>query len=101
MNSGDQTALTVLRQTKGLKPNQRLLLQLYAAAPKLPNGAVQQTATRLAGELGWTPTLFSRVRKDLVEQGWLEEVDRVGNISVYRLGERTTGERRVVPLRSA
>ncbi|MFI9724384.1 isochorismatase family protein [Streptomyces sp. NPDC052396] len=39
------------------------------------------------------------MRKDLVEQGWLEQVDRVGNIPVYCLGERATGEHPVIPLR--
>ncbi|MEV8476229.1 replication initiation protein, RepL2 [Streptomyces sp. NPDC051173] len=101
MSSGDLVALTVLRRTRKLKPNQRLLLQLYALAPKAPNGAVKRTAAALAEELGWTPSLFSRVRKELVKEGWLEEVDRVTNIPIYRLGEESTGERRVVPLRSA
>ncbi|MFI9206295.1 replication initiation protein, RepL2 [Streptomyces sp. NPDC053048] len=100
MNSGDLAA-TVLRRSRKLKPNQRLLLQLYATAHKAPNGAVQKTAAVLAEELGWTPTLFSRVRKDLAKEGWLEEVDRISNSPIYRLGELSTGERRVVPLRSA
>lgn len=94
-------AREVLRRTKELPPNQRLVLQLYAIMPKEPGGAVRTTARELAeDELGWTPTLFSRVRGQLVEDGWLEFVDKLSNSPIYRLGERATGQRTVIPLRS-
>lgn len=94
-------AREVLRRTKELPPNQRLVLQLYAIMPKEPGGAVRKTARELAeDELGWTPTLFSRVRGQLVEDGWLEFVDKLSNSPIYRLGERATGQRTVIPLRS-
>ncbi|HWU11007.1 replication initiation protein, RepL2 [Streptomyces sp. NPDC006692] len=99
--NGDPVAREVLRRTKGLKPNQRLIMQLYAVMPKEFTGAVKQTATSLAGELGMTPTLFSRVRGQLAKEGWLEEVDRISNSPIFRLGEKATGERTVIPLRSA
>lgn len=101
MTTDDAQALAreVLRRTEGLKPNERLLLQLYATVPKEPSGAVRKTARELAeNELGWTPTLFSRVRGQLVEDGRLELVDKLSNSPIY-LAERATGRRTVTPLR--
>ncbi|MDO0929876.1 hypothetical protein QQY24_32725 [Streptomyces sp. TG1A-8] len=53
----------------------------------------------------WHPTskhtLFSRVRGELARDGWLEEVERISNSPIFRLGEKATGERTVIPLRSA
>ncbi|MGW1496444.1 replication initiation protein, RepL2 [Streptomyces sp. NPDC002402] len=94
-------AREVLRRSEDLTPNQRLLLQLYAIMPKEPGGAVRKTARELAEDwLGWTPSLFSRVRGQLVEDGWLEFVDKLSNSPIYRLGERATGQRTVIQLRS-
>ncbi|MER6563298.1 replication initiation protein, RepL2 [Streptomyces sp. NPDC001027] len=94
-------AREVLRRSEALSPNQRLVLQLYAIMPKEPGGAVRKTARALAeDELGWKPTLFSRVRGQLIEDGWLEYVDKLSNSPIYRLGERATGQRTVIPLRS-
>ncbi|MEV1040522.1 replication initiation protein, RepL2 [Streptomyces sp. NPDC050204] len=103
MITDDSQALAreVLRRSGELTPNQRLVLQLYAVMPKEPSGAVRRTARELAeDELGWTPSLFSRVRGQLVEGGWLEFVDKLSNSPIYRLGERATGRRTVIPLRS-
>jgi DNA-binding MarR family transcriptional regulator len=103
MITADTPALAreVLRRSKALTPNQRLVLQLYATMPKEPGGAVRKTARELAeDELGWKPSLFSRVRGQLVEDGWLEFVDKLSNSPIYRLGERATGQRTVIPLRS-
>jgi hypothetical protein len=102
MTVGDpqELAREVLRRTKGLKPNERLVLQLYAAMPKEPGGGVRMTGRALAeDELGWTPTLFSRVRGQLAKDGWLEQVDQLSNSPIYRLGERATGQRTVIPMR--
>ncbi|MFF1680768.1 replication initiation protein, RepL2 [Streptomyces sp. NPDC058256] len=103
MTADDSQALAreVLRRSEDLTPNQRLLLQLYAIMPKEPGGAVRKTARELAEDwLGWKPSLFSRVRGQLVEDGWLEFVDKLSNSPIYRLGERATGQRTVIPLRT-
>ncbi|MFI1189647.1 replication initiation protein, RepL2 [Streptomyces californicus] len=103
MTTDDPQALArqVMRRSQALTPNQRLVLQTYALMPKEPSGAVRMTARALAEEeLGWTPTLFSRVRGQLVEEGWLEFVDKLSNSPIYRLGERATGQRTVIQLRS-
>ncbi|MFD8782579.1 hypothetical protein [Kitasatospora sp. NPDC059599] len=87
--------------TKDLTANQRLLLVHYAALPAGKTGT-QQTGQALAAEMGWAPTFFSRIRKELVEAGWLEEYDRFNNIRYYRPTDQALGRRpKVVRLRHA
>ncbi|MGW2255183.1 replication initiation protein, RepL2 [Kitasatospora sp. NPDC001660] len=90
----------LIGRTKDLSPNQRLLLSFYATLPAGKTGT-QQTGQALAEEMGWAPTFFSRVRKELVETGWLEEYDRFNNIRYYRLTNQALGRRsKVVRLRN-
>jgi hypothetical protein len=51
--------------------------------------------------VGMFPTVFSRMRRQVVEAGWLEETERLAHISYYRLSAKSTGEEIVVPLRRA
>jgi acyl carrier protein phosphodiesterase len=82
----------LLSHTKDLSPNQRLLLVFYATLPTGRTGT-QQTGQVLAEAMGWAPTFFSRVRKELVESGWLEEYDRFNNIRYYHLTNQALGRR--------
>lgn len=91
----------VLHHSQSLNPNKRLVLTLYATLPKETNGGVRMLARDLAAELGWNASYFSRIRGELVEDQWLEQVDRIGNSPVYRLGEKALGVRRVIPLRAS
>ncbi|MFJ9457730.1 replication initiation protein, RepL2 [Kitasatospora sp. NPDC101447] len=89
----------LIGRTKDLTANQRLLLVHYAALPAGKTGT-QQTGQALAAEMGWAPTFFSRIRKELVEADWLEEYDRFNNIRYYRPTDQALGRRsKVVRLR--
>ncbi|MGT2532894.1 hypothetical protein ACU4GG_41895 [Streptomyces nojiriensis] len=47
-----------------------------------------------------SPQLFSRVRRELISGGWLEEFgERLGHMRFYRRTDRTTGRQTVTPLR--
>jgi len=92
---------TLLRRTAGLTANQRLILLTYAHLQTDRNGTVERTAAELADLLGLSPTVFSRLRKQLVTDQWLEQSDRLGSIRYYRLASKVTGEHVVVPLRRA
>ncbi|MGW7256877.1 helix-turn-helix domain-containing protein [Streptomyces sp. NPDC054834] len=89
----------VLRRTAGLSPSQRLIVLLYAMMPTDRAGAVRMTGQELAAEVDMTPTVFSRMRRQLVEAGWLEQSDRFSNIVYFRLTSRATGEENVVSMR--
>ncbi|MGG7568997.1 hypothetical protein [Streptomyces sirii] len=43
---------------------------------------------------------FSRARRELVADGWLEYTHHEGQVKFFRLGEKATGREVVVPLRS-
>ncbi|MFE7268489.1 hypothetical protein ACFU9B_42055 [Streptomyces sp. NPDC057592] len=43
---------------------------------------------------------FSRARRELEADGWLEHTHNVGQVKFFRLGEKATGSPVVVPLRS-
>lgn len=98
-NKGEYQAL--LRRTCDLTPAQRLVLMLYAVSEADRGGVVRETGRDLAQQLGITPTVFSRLRKQLVQSGWLEESERFAHISYYRLSPQALGERTVVPMRPA
>ncbi|MFD5084365.1 replication initiation protein, RepL2 [Kitasatospora sp. NPDC058406] len=90
----------VVGRTRDLNPNQRLLLAFYATLPAGRTGT-QQTGQALAEEMGWAPTVFSRIRKELVEAGWLDEYDRFNNVRYFRLSDHALGRRpKVVRLRN-
>ncbi|MEV4560008.1 replication initiation protein, RepL2 [Kitasatospora sp. NPDC049285] len=89
----------LLRRSNAMGPNQRLLLAFYSALPPGEDGT-QRTAQKLAEEMGWAPTFFSRIRKELVEAGLLEEYSKFNNIPYYRLSSRALGRKgKVVQLR--
>jgi hypothetical protein len=91
----------LLRRTCTLTPAQRLVVLLYAFCEADRGGVVRQTGRDLAQQLGMTPTVFSRLRKQLVQTGWLEESERFAHISYFRLSPQALGERTVVPMRRA
>lgn len=80
----------LLKLTKDLPPLQRLVVILYASMDQDETGTVPVTGLHLAAEAGMTPQLFSRVRRELVSSGWLEEnpAMRIGNVRFYRLTEK-------------
>lgn len=89
----------LLQRTTGLTANQRLIVLTYAHLPTDRTGTVQRTASELAQLLGLSPTVFSRLRKQLIANEWLEQSGRLGSIRYYRLAPRVTGRDVVVPLR--
>lgn len=91
----------LLGRAKDLSPNQRLLLAFYGTLPAGKQGT-EQTGQALALEMGWAPTVFSRIRTELVEGGWLDEYGRFNNVRYYRLSDQAMGRRsKVVRLRRA
>lgn len=47
---------------------------------------------------GMAPPVFSRTRKQVIEAGRLEEPERLGHITYYRLDPQRMGENVVIPL---
>lgn len=78
---------------------QRNLMMLYAVKGGL-DGDVREMAIDLAARLGVSVPAFSRARTELEREGWLEMTARFGQVKHYRLGEKATGRRVVVPLRA-
>jgi DNA-binding transcriptional ArsR family regulator len=62
--------------------------------------AVERTAAELAERIGVPAPHFSRARRELESDGWLEYVYKEGQVKFYRLGEKATGREVVVPLHS-
>jgi hypothetical protein len=99
-----QAVLDLLRSTSGsgLTANQRLILMVYSMLATERSGVVRKTGAELAKLLDLDPTVFSRLRRGLIKEGWLEESGpALGNIRYYRLSEKSTGEQVVIPLRRA
>lgn len=94
----------LLKRTSDLPPLQRIIVMLYASKDQTDAGTVVETGTALADELGMLSQLFTRVRRQLIEGGWLEEDTalRIGKVRYYRLTDKA-GPRpsNVVPLRPA
>ncbi|MBT2447931.1 replication initiation protein, RepL2 [Streptomyces sp. ISL-43] len=91
---GSEDVLYVLKRTgRVLNPNQRIVVMLYAAADQRPDGSVWIKATELAETAGMSAPVFSRTRKELEALGWLEEVDSVGPVKVFRLTPTVDAER--------
>ncbi|MFJ2745281.1 helix-turn-helix domain-containing protein [Streptomyces sp. NPDC087440] len=78
----------VQRGDKRLTPGQRLVVLLYGSVKQDANGTVSMQGTELASMLGMTQPAFSRVRKELVELGWLEVSGQVGHYNMYRLSDK-------------
>ncbi|MEZ0069934.1 DNA-binding MarR family transcriptional regulator [Streptacidiphilus sp. MAP12-20] len=91
----------LLRRTGELTPTQRLVVMLYALSATDRGGVVRETGRDLASQLNMTPTVFSRMRKQLVFLGWLEESEKFAHIAYFRLSPRALGEQVVVPMRRA
>ncbi|MFE1776386.1 MarR family transcriptional regulator [Streptomyces sp. NPDC059008] len=62
--------------------------------------SVEHTAAELARRIGVPAPHFSRARRELVADGWLEYTHHEGQVKFFRLGEKATGREVVVPLRS-
>lgn len=92
-----EDALHILERSPTVHAVQRNILMLYALLGGVQH-VVRKEGYLLAQHLGMTPAAFSRARRALVEQGWLEEVDKVGNIPYYRLSDKATGRTTVVRL---
>lgn len=83
----------VFQATAGLPATQRLILVHYATQPRQKSGAVLGSGLELAESAGLNWRSYSRVRLELVEAGYLEEVpeDRQGVTRVYRLTAKALG----------
>ena len=87
----------LMRVTSPLAPNQRIVVILYASHDQDPDsGAVPVDAKELAAEINMDPSLFSRLRGQLVERGWMEKID---DTVYYRLTAKADGSDNVLPLR--
>lgn len=98
-----EEVVDLLRRTSDLPPLQRIVLLLYASKDQTETGTVPETAAAMAEDLGMLPQLFTRVRRQLIDGGWLEEDPemRIGRVRYYRLTPKATGEPdNVIPLRS-
>ncbi|MFI5726798.1 hypothetical protein [Streptomyces cyaneofuscatus] len=62
--------------------------------------SVERTAAALAGLMGVPAPHFSRARRELEAEGWLEHTHSEGQVKFYRLGEMATGREVIVPLRN-
>jgi hypothetical protein len=91
--------LDVLQGSGELHAVQRNVLVLYALLGGVHH-KVAEPGYRLAERLGMTAAGFSRARRELVADEWLEQVDKVGNIPFYRLSDKATGRQTVVQLRA-
>ncbi|MFD8686681.1 hypothetical protein [Streptomyces sp. NPDC059651] len=75
------------------------LVMTYAILGGLEYG-VERTAADLAELTGVPAPHFSRARKELATDGWLDYTHKEGQVKFYRLGGRATGRQVVVPLHS-
>ncbi|MET9464318.1 hypothetical protein ABZY44_05725 [Streptomyces sp. NPDC006544] len=62
---------------------------------------MDRTAVELAEIVGVPASHFSRTRRELEADGWLEFTHKEGQVKFFRLGEKSTGRQVVVPLRRA
>ncbi|MFJ3309458.1 hypothetical protein ACIPSA_41715 [Streptomyces sp. NPDC086549] len=86
-------------QMKELPHLKQNVLMTYAILGGLEH-AVERTAAELAERIGVPAPHFSRARRELVEDRWLEHTHNEGQVKFFRLGEKTTGRKAVVPLRN-
>jgi hypothetical protein len=99
--------LEALKRTGSLTPSARLVMMLYVLHSD-GDEPVRITARELAEFISMTPPVFSRIRKELAADGWLEEDEnaRFAQIRYYRLGPKLAGtvsqvRPTVIPLRRA
>lgn len=84
-----------LRELPHLKQN---VVMTYAILGGLES-SVERTAAELAERMGVPAPHFSRARRELETDGWLEYTHKEGQVKFYRLGEAATGRTVVVPMR--
>lgn len=84
-----------IRELPHLKQN---VLMTYAILGGLENPVVE-TAAELAETIGIPASHFSKSRRELEADGWLEFVFKEGQVKFFRLGHKATGQQVVVPLR--
>lgn len=84
----------LFQATADLSPTQRLVLFAYAAADPDESGAIRSTSAKLAALAGINHQQFSRVRKGLIRDGYLDEVKalRIGRVGFYRLSAKALGQ---------
>lgn len=74
------------------------MLMTYAVHGGLDH-AVEKTAAELAELIGAPAPHFSRARRELAHDGWLEHTHSEGQVKFFRLGEKATGQKVVVSIR--
>ncbi|WP_331742168.1 hypothetical protein OG782_37250 (plasmid) [Streptomyces sp. NBC_00876] len=62
--------------------------------------SVERTAADLAELMGVPAPHFSRARRELEVDGWLEHTHSEGQVKFFRAGPKATGREVVVPLHS-
>jgi hypothetical protein len=55
------------------------------------NGAVMANGKKIAETVGINRSLYARTVPGLVEDGWIEPIERIGNITYYGKGRRLSG----------
>jgi DNA-binding MarR family transcriptional regulator len=99
-----QDFVRFLQTTADRTATERLILLTYVTLSSDERGGiVNKTGVELAKLLNLAPTVFSRLRRQLVEDGYLEESPqhRLGNIRYYRLTAKVSrgSGTVVIPLR--
>ncbi|MFB7341253.1 hypothetical protein ACFCZ6_14445 [Streptomyces hydrogenans] len=84
----------------GLPHLKQNMLRAYALYGGL-EGPVEKTAADLARLVGIAAPHFSRARRELEQEGWLEYTHSEGQVKFFRLGEKATGRTVVVSMRHA
>lgn len=86
------------RRVSELSHLKQNIVMTYAIMGGLES-SVECTAAELADRIGVPAPHFSRTRRELETDGWLEYTHKEGQVKFYRLGERATGRTVVVPMR--
>ncbi|WP_328335877.1 MULTISPECIES: helix-turn-helix transcriptional regulator [unclassified Streptomyces] len=92
INGGDDVQKLLMKTGHVLTPNQRIVVMVYASSEQNPDGTVMTRALDLATVAGMKPPVFSRTRRELVEEGWLEERGSFGQVKLYRLNPEKIGD---------
>jgi hypothetical protein len=95
IDKGDLLAL--MKRANELSPQEKNMVLLYAVMGD-DHGYVEETATCMAEQMGIAVTTFSKMRKGLVEKGWLVMAKKAANIRYFCLSDEAYGLRTVVRL---
>ncbi|MFE0645024.1 hypothetical protein ACFW2Y_25940 [Streptomyces sp. NPDC058877] len=99
MSRSPYPELAALQQRiSGLPHLKQNVLMVYAIHGGLEH-PVEKTGAELAELTGCPAPHFSRARRELEKDGWLEYTHAEGQVKFFRLGEKATGQQIVVPLR--